>query len=79
MLTLVIGNKSYLSWSLRAWLALKQTDLPFTEIKLPLDTPEFYDRIFQYSPSGKVPVLIHDERTNLRRNPAGISPDAGMA
>ena len=28
---LVIGNKSYSSWSLRAWLALKHFNLPFEE------------------------------------------------
>lgn len=55
-LTLVIGNKNYSSWSLRAWLLLKQTGIPFKEIKLklhvePSDVPK-------YSPSGKVPVLI---------------------
>ncbi len=26
-LTLVIGNKNYSSWSLRAWLTLRQTNL----------------------------------------------------
>jgi len=57
-LTLVIGNKNYSSWSLRAWLALKQTDEPFEEIRLPLHTPEFEKEIVKYSPSGKVPCLI---------------------
>ncbi|MBD2023658.1 glutathione S-transferase family protein [Leptolyngbya sp. FACHB-711] len=61
MLTLIIGNKNYSSWSLRAWLTLKYSGLPFTEIRLPLDTPEFYDRISQYSPSARVPVLLHDD------------------
>lgn len=63
MLTLIIGNKNYSSWSLRAWLGLKYSGLPFTEIRLPLNTPEFYDRILQYSPSGKVPVLQHNDLT----------------
>jgi|SRR5579883_3196731 glutathione S-transferase len=58
-LTLVIGSKNYSSWSLRAWLLLRQFGVPFTEIKLPLDTPEFYARIGQYTPAGRVPVL-HD-------------------
>lgn len=59
--TLVIGNKNYSSWSLRAWLALKLTGVEFTEIRIPLDTPETRDCILQYSPSGKVPVLKHGD------------------
>ncbi|WP_414707374.1 glutathione S-transferase family protein [Rudaea sp.] len=59
--TLVIGSKNYSSWSLRAWLLLRQFDVAFTEIKLPLDTPEFYARIGDYSPAGRVPVLIDGE------------------
>lgn len=58
MLTLVIGNKRYSSWSLRAWLTLKQTGKPFREIRLPLFTPEFEKKIKKYSPGGKVPCLI---------------------
>jgi len=56
-LELVIGNKNYSSWSLRPWLLMTHFNLPFREIKLPLDTPEFYQRIIDYSPTGRVPVL----------------------
>src|SRR5579871_1801409 len=56
--TLVIGSKNYSSWSLRPWLLLRQFGVEFDEIKLPLDTPEFYRRIGDYSPSGRVPALI---------------------
>lgn len=55
---LVIGNKNYSSWSLRAWLTLKQTGESFEEVRLPLHTSEFEREIVQYSPSGKVPCLI---------------------
>lgn len=58
-ITLVIGNKTYSSWSLRPWLALKQTGEPFTEILVPLDQPETRARIREHSPSGKVPHLTH--------------------
>lgn len=58
-LTLVIGNKNYSSWSLRCWLAMKQNGLQFNEIRIPMDTSEFYEKIPQYSPSNKVPVLLH--------------------
>jgi glutathione S-transferase len=57
-LTLVIGNKNYSSWSLRPWLLMSYYQLPFSELKLPLDTPEFYQRIANYSPTMRVPVLI---------------------
>jgi glutathione S-transferase len=61
--SLVIGNKNYSSWSLRAWLPLKQVGQPFQEIRIPLDTPEFAGQIAAYSPTGRVPVLQHDSLT----------------
>lgn len=62
-LTLVIANKNYSSWSLRAWLFLKNTGAPFREIRIPLDTPETRSQIARYSPSGRVPVLLDGPRT----------------
>ncbi|MFT6955282.1 MAG: glutathione S-transferase [Halieaceae bacterium] len=59
-LQLVIGNRNYSSWSLRAWLALRKTGVEFETVVLPLDTPEFTKRIAEYSPSGRVPVLWHE-------------------
>ncbi|MGH8396926.1 MAG: glutathione S-transferase family protein [Gammaproteobacteria bacterium] len=56
---LIIGNKVYSSWSLRAWLALKHTGVPFTETVLFMDTPKFKPAILKYSPTGKVPFLKH--------------------
>jgi glutathione S-transferase len=58
MLTLVIGNKDLSSWSLRPWLVLKHYGVAFNEIKLPLDTPEFFAQIVRYSGALRVPVLI---------------------
>jgi glutathione S-transferase len=58
-LTLVIGNKNYSSWSLRAWLFLKHMGLEFEEVVVPLDTPETRDALERYGPSGRVPVLHH--------------------
>ena len=57
MLTLVIGNKNYSSWSLRPWLLMRHFGLQFQEVMLPLDTPEFFRRIPDYSPTGRVPAL----------------------
>lgn len=61
MLTLVIGNKNLSSWSLRPWLVLKHFGVPFQEVKLPLDTPEFQRDIVKYSPTRRVPLLIDGE------------------
>jgi len=61
-LTLIIGNKNYSSWSLRSWLLLRHFGIGFEEIVLPLDTPEYYRRIGDYSPTGRVPALhVGDE------------------
>ncbi len=64
-LTLIIGNKNYSSWSLRPWLAMKQFDLSFTEILIPLYTSESRSQTLQYCPdgNGKVPILLHQNRT----------------
>ena len=58
-LFLLIGNKKYSSWSLRAWLVLKQAGLAFEERQVPLDRPETRAAILKFSPSGKVPFLRH--------------------
>lgn len=55
---LVIGNKNYSSWSLRAWLALRESGLEFDERRIPLGTDETRDAVRVYSPAGKVPVLV---------------------
>ena len=55
---LVIANKLYSSWSMRPWLAMRAVGLDFTETVIPLRMPDTAERIRQYSPSGKVPVLI---------------------
>ena len=54
---LIIGNKTYSSWSFRAWLMAKKTPLEFDELPLLLDTPEFAVRIRDLSPSRRVPAL----------------------
>jgi len=58
-LKIIIANKRYSSWSLRGWLAVRHTDLPFEEIMLRLDTPAFYQEIVKYNPAKKVPTLLH--------------------
>ncbi|MFZ5781897.1 MAG: glutathione S-transferase family protein [Pseudomonadota bacterium] len=57
--TLVIGNKNYSSWSLRGWLMARIAGIEFEEVVVPLDLPETQPTIRKYSPSGRVPVLMH--------------------
>ena len=57
-LTLVIGNKNYSSWSLRAWIAMTSSGITFDEVFIPLALPDTKERIKRHSPAGKVPVLI---------------------
>ena len=57
-LTLVIGNKNYSSWSLRAWIAMAAAGIGFEEVLIPLGRPDTKERIQKHSPAGKVPVLI---------------------
>ncbi len=54
---LIIGNKNYSSWSLRAWFLLREADIEFEEHRIPLDVEDTSRRIAEFSPAGKVPVL----------------------
>ena len=58
MYTLIIGNKNYSSWSMRPWLALRTTGIPFQERKLGLFTDSFQKEVSSVSPAGLVPVLL---------------------
>lgn len=57
--TLVIGTKRFSSWSLRPWLLLKVAGAAFDEVEIALRQPETKQRILDWSPSGKVPLLVH--------------------
>ena len=58
--TLVIGNKNYSSWSLRAWLWMKHLGIEFDEIVIPLYSDDTDAQLGAYFSNCKVPVLIHD-------------------
>lgn len=62
MPTLVIANKCYSSWSMRAWLVMRQFGIPFEEKLIPFaettDSPEWKAQMREYSPAGKVPALV---------------------
>ena len=82
-LTLVIGNKNYSSWSLRPWLAMKQTGIPLVEQRIALYQPDSRRRVLEHSPSGKVPVLKDGATTvwdslAILEYLAEVFPDRGL-
>jgi glutathione S-transferase len=62
-LKLIIGNKNYSSWSMRPWVAMKAFNIPFQEVCIPLNQTDTSINITQYSPAGRVPVLISGDTT----------------
>jgi glutathione S-transferase len=60
-MTLYVGSKNLSSWSLRAYLALSASGLPFTDEVIELDRPTTKSRILAVNPAGRVPVLHHDD------------------
>lgn len=80
---LVIGNKNYSSWSLRAWLILREVGIDFDEIRIPLDTAATAGEIAKYSAAGRVPVLLIDDEViwdtlAIAETVADRWPDAGL-
>ena len=60
-LQLITGNKNFSPSSLRPWLLLKEFDVPFTEFAIDLFKADSAEKLGMYSPSLKVPVLIHND------------------
>ncbi|NLH83645.1 MAG: glutathione S-transferase family protein [Phyllobacteriaceae bacterium] len=58
---LVIANKRYSSWSLRAWLVARHFAIPFEEVMIDLAASTMKADILKWSPSGRVPCLIDGE------------------
>ncbi|HEY5790089.1 MAG TPA: glutathione S-transferase family protein [Gammaproteobacteria bacterium] len=60
---LLIGNKNYSSWSLRAWLLLRHAGIEFDERRISLSTPAGDAALAAETPAGLVPVLRDGEVT----------------
>ncbi len=61
---LIIGNRAYSSWSMRGWLACKQSGLEFEELVVPMFDESWEKRREgdEFAPSlGKVPILWDDD------------------
>jgi glutathione S-transferase len=82
-LTLIIANRNYSSWSMRAWLALKAAGAAFDEVMVPLGRPETRAEILRWSPTGRLPAL-HDgglviwDSLAICEHLAERFPDAGL-
>ena len=64
MFKLIIGNRAYSSWSMRGWLACKQTGEEFEELVVPMFDADWDKRREgdEFAPSlGKVPILRDGE------------------
>jgi len=74
---LIIGNKNYSTWSLRAWLLLKAFEVDFDEQPIELFDSSSTAILKAYSPTGKVPVLVHkaddDSANNHKNNDAQVT------
>ncbi|KQN92966.1 glutathione S-transferase [Sphingomonas sp. Leaf231] len=61
--TLITANRNYSSWSLRPWLLMTMLDIPFTDRIEPFAAMDNHAAFRAFSPTGQVPVLLHDGRT----------------
>jgi glutathione S-transferase len=87
MQKLIIANRNYSSWSMRAWVLMRQCEIAFEEQVLALDTAGFAAGLEPAAPARTVPALVTDDglvvwdtlaiaETLAERYPAaGIWPD----
>lgn len=61
--TLITANRNYSSWSLRPWLLMKGLGIEFVDRIEPFASVSNYAAFRAFSPTGQVPVLLHDGRT----------------
>ncbi|MEM9247697.1 MAG: glutathione S-transferase [Pseudomonadota bacterium] len=59
--TLILGNRSYSSWSIRVWLLAKRFDLPVDTRFIDFDDGAIADLVAAYAPARSVPILVTDE------------------
>jgi glutathione S-transferase len=62
--TLIVGTRSWSSWSLRPYVALRATGAAFEVVDIRLrqkEAPTTREQILKFSPAGRVPVLKIDD------------------
>ncbi len=62
MYVLITANRNYSSWSLRPWMLMKGLGIRFDDRIEPFTKPTNYDEFRSFSPTGQVPVLLHEGR-----------------
>ncbi len=60
---LITANRNYSSWSLRPWVLMKALGIAFEDRIEPFTKPRNYEDFRSFSPTGQVPVLLHEGRT----------------
>jgi glutathione S-transferase len=83
MLRLIIGNKAYSSWSMRAWLAARQSGLAVENVLIPLYEEGSAEDMRRYAPTGKVPCLMDGavaiwDSLAICEYLAELAPEAGL-
>jgi glutathione S-transferase len=63
MYQLYIANKNYSSWSLRAWVLMRERGIAFAEHLVPFEAESNFELYRKFSPSGKVPCLVDGDIT----------------
>lgn len=62
MYTLYIANKNYSSWSLRAWILMRESGLPFREELLVFGEAPSWQAFEKISPTARVPCLVDGDQ-----------------
>ena len=62
-LKLVVGNRLYSSWSLRAGILLRGFGIAHEEEVIAMYKPDTRERMLAFGPTGKVPILIDGDIT----------------
>jgi glutathione S-transferase len=57
---LIVGNRNYSSWSLRAHMALDMAGIPYEEEMIRMFVPSYAPAMAKHKAAGKVPVLVHN-------------------
>ncbi|MEO8279678.1 MAG: glutathione S-transferase family protein, partial [Ideonella sp.] len=81
--SLTLSSRNYSSWSLRGWLMVKFSGLPFEEVIVSPDDADARKELLLLAPSIRVPCLTHDgakvwNTLAIAQYLNEICPDAGL-
>ena len=81
--TLLISSKNYSSWSLRGFLLVRLSGLPFTEQVVDMEDPINRAELLMQTSSIRIPMLVHDgvsiwDTLAMAEYLNEVCPDAGM-